>query len=57
MFLSDQFSNVTFLLGYKHIKGQVLKSEELEELFNGLKDNESLKYSHILTGNVNYFTY
>ncbi|KAG8193227.1 hypothetical protein JTE90_005574 [Oedothorax gibbosus] len=43
--------------GYKHIKGQILKSEELEELYNGLKTNGLLKYTHVLTGYVGNVTF
>ncbi|XP_063825590.1 pyridoxal kinase [Ostrinia nubilalis] len=42
-----QFSTHT---GYKHIKGNVLKNEELEELVQGLTLNEVDYYTHFLTG-------
>lgn len=35
---------------YKHFKGQVLGSEELNDLLTGLRSNRLLKYSYILTG-------
>jgi hypothetical protein len=37
-------------LGYKHWKGQVLNSEQLWELFDGLKSNNIHHYTHLLTG-------
>ncbi|XP_067945737.1 pyridoxal kinase-like isoform X2 [Watersipora subatra] len=38
---------------YKHITGQILKSQELADLFSGLKKNELLgEYSHLLTGYI-----
>lgn len=46
---SVQFSNHT---GYEHVKGQVLKSSELEELMEGLRLNDIHRYSHLLTGYV-----
>ncbi|KAB7498431.1 Pyridoxal kinase, partial [Armadillidium nasatum] len=46
---SVQFSNHT---GYKHVKGQVLNANELEELVEGLKLNGLLNYSHLLTGYI-----
>lgn len=46
---SVQFSNHT---GYKHIKGQVLKDQDLSELIDGLKSNKIDFYSHLLTGYV-----
>ncbi|GFS47705.1 pyridoxal kinase [Trichonephila inaurata madagascariensis] len=51
---SVQFSNHT---GYKVIKGQILKSEELQELYDGLKANELLTYTHVLTGYVGNVTF
>lgn len=42
-----QFSTHT---GYKHIKGNILKNEELEELVEGLILNEVDYYTHFLTG-------
>lgn len=45
---SVQFCNHT---QYKHVTGQILKNEELRDLFSGLEKNELLgKYSHLLTG-------
>ncbi|CAH3152668.1 unnamed protein product, partial [Porites lobata] len=44
---SVQLSNHT---GYEHIKGQVLDSKELKELFEGLKLNNLHQFSHLLTG-------
>jgi pyridoxine kinase len=41
---------VTCLPGYGVLKGQVLNATDLQELYSGLKDNELLKYSHVLTG-------
>jgi len=38
------------LVGYEHIKGQVLDSKELKELFGGLKLNNLHQFSHLLTG-------
>ncbi|CAO1350547.1 unnamed protein product [Diamesa serratosioi] len=47
---SVQLSNHT---GYKTMKGQVLNSEELDDLFQGLTANDiHLTYSHLLTGYV-----
>ncbi|XP_045396727.1 pyridoxal kinase isoform X2 [Lemur catta] len=44
---SVQFSNHT---GYAHWKGQVLNSDELHELYDGLKLNNVNKYDYVLTG-------
>ncbi|XP_003419082.1 pyridoxal kinase [Loxodonta africana] len=44
---SVQFSNHT---GYTHWKGQVLNSDELHELYEGLKLNNVNKYDYVLTG-------
>ncbi|XP_038615916.1 pyridoxal kinase [Tachyglossus aculeatus] len=44
---SVQFSNHT---GYAHWKGQVLNSDELHELYEGLKLNKVNKYDYVLTG-------
>lgn len=44
---SVQFSNHT---GYAHWKGQVLQSQELHELYEGLKVNSVNKYDYVLTG-------
>ncbi|KAL1771739.1 pyridoxal kinase [Sigmodon hispidus] len=43
---SVQFSNHT---GYAHWKGQVLNSQELHELYEGLKMNNGNKYDYVLT--------
>uniref|UniRef100_A0A8C8XWF9 Pyridoxal kinase n=1 Tax=Panthera leo TaxID=9689 RepID=A0A8C8XWF9_PANLE len=43
---SVQFSNHT---GYPHWKGQVLNSNELQELYEGLKLNSVNKYDYVLT--------
>nr|KAF6478297.1 pyridoxal kinase [Molossus molossus] len=44
---SVQFSNHT---GYAHWKGQVLNSDELHEVYEGLKLNNVNKYDYVLTG-------
>ncbi|XP_052530223.1 pyridoxal kinase isoform X2 [Tympanuchus pallidicinctus] len=44
---SVQFSNHT---GYAHWKGQVLNSDELHELYEGLKLNKVNQYDYVLTG-------
>ncbi|KAK2906239.1 pyridoxal kinase-like [Channa argus] len=44
---SVQFSNHT---GYAHWKGQVLKAEELNVLYEGIKVNNVNHYDYILTG-------
>lgn len=36
--------------GYAHWKGQVLSSQELHELYEGLKINSVNKYDYVLTG-------
>ena len=36
--------------GYAHWKGQVLQSQELHELYEGLKVNSVNKYDYVLTG-------
>jgi pyridoxine kinase len=46
---SVQFSNHT---GYSSCKGQVLNSDDLQLLIDGLRSNSLLKHSHILTGYV-----
>lgn len=46
---SVQFSNQT---GYKSFRGQRLDSADLSEIFLGLKENELLNYTHVLTGYV-----
>lgn len=46
---SVQFSNHT---GYKTIKGQVLKDQDLADLVDGLKSNNIDFYTHLLTGYV-----
>ena len=42
--------NFAVVTAYKHFKGQVLGSEELDDLLTGLRSNRLLKYSYILTG-------
>ena len=37
--------------GYPVFKGQVLGSCELNDIYEGLKVNNLLRYSHLLTGN------
>lgn len=44
---SVQFSNHT---QYKIFKGQRLNSNELSDLFDGLRENNLLNYTHLLTG-------
>lgn len=51
---SVQFSNHT---QYKCFKGQRLNSTELDELYTGLKQNNLLEYSHLLTGYVGNATF
>lgn len=46
---SVQFSNHT---GYKCFKGQVLNSDDLACLYDGLKENGISSFSHILTGYI-----
>ena len=46
---SVQFSNHT---GYGYWKGQVLNSNELKDLYEGLKLNNINHYTHLLTGYV-----
>ncbi|XP_005092142.1 pyridoxal kinase [Aplysia californica] len=46
---SVQFSNHT---GYGKWKGQVLNAQEASDLFEGLRTNGLLNYSHVLTGYV-----
>lgn len=38
------------LLGYEQFKGQVLEAAELDVLITGLRSNNLLKYTHVLTG-------
>ena len=38
------------IVGYEHVKGQVLESSDLGELFSGLSMNDIHHYSHLLTG-------
>lgn len=42
-----QFSTHT---GYKYLKGNVLKNEELEEIVQGLILNDVHWYTHLITG-------
>uniref|UniRef100_T1JPG7 Pyridoxal kinase n=1 Tax=Strigamia maritima TaxID=126957 RepID=T1JPG7_STRMM len=46
---SVQFSNHT---GYAYFKGQVLDSTQLEQLMTGLRFNNILNYTHLLTGYI-----
>ena len=46
-----QYLHGVTVTAYKHFKGQVLGSEELDDLLTGLSSNGLLKYSYILTGN------
>ncbi|CAH8642598.1 unnamed protein product [Dicrocoelium dendriticum] len=46
---SVQFSNHT---AYSCFKGQVLKADDLRELYSGLKANGLHRYTHVLTGYV-----
>ncbi|XP_041351850.1 pyridoxal kinase-like isoform X2 [Gigantopelta aegis] len=46
---SVQFSNHT---SYKVFRGQVLDDKDVSELYDGLKSNNLLDFSHILTGYV-----
>jgi pyridoxine kinase len=48
---SVQFSNQT---GYKSFRGQRLDSKDLTDLYLGLKDNDLIDYTHILTGFIIY---
>lgn len=41
-------------IGYAHCKGQVLNSDDLRDLIDGLRQNNLLNYSHILTGTKKY---
>ena len=40
--------------GYKEFKGQVLNSSDLSSLVGGLRSNNLLHYSHMLTGQCMY---
>jgi hypothetical protein len=44
----DQYIFIS--LGYGHWKGQVLNSNELTDLYEGLKLNKINNYTHLLTG-------
>jgi len=46
---SVQFSNHT---GYGNWKGQVLTDNDLDDLYQGLVDNDLVRYTHLLTGYV-----
>jgi pyridoxine kinase len=47
---SVQFSNHT---GYKSVKGQILSEKDLNDLFQGLLENNlHLTYSHLLSGYI-----
>jgi len=47
---SVQFSNHT---EYREYRGQVLTSDDLQDLISGLRNNDLLHYSHLLTGKIN----
>jgi len=51
---SVQFSNHT---QYAHFKGQRLNAQELNDLFEGLRLNSLLNYTHLLTGYVGDVTF
>ena len=51
---SPLHSVIIIVTAYKHFKGQVLGSEELDDLLTGLRSNGLLKYSYILTGIATY---
>ena len=38
------------IVGYKVCNGQILNSDELGELYEGLRANHLNNYSHLLTG-------
>ena len=44
---SVQLSNHT---QYKHVKGQILKAQDVEELYSALKDNKLNLYHYVTTG-------
>lgn len=44
-----------YFAGYAHWKGQVLNSDELHELYDGLKLNEVNRYDYVLTGKKSLF--
>lgn len=48
----DAINTVQFAThtGYKHIKGPILKNEDLEGLIEGLQLNKVDYYTHFLTG-------
>jgi pyridoxine kinase len=46
---SVQFSNHT---GYGSVKGQILDAIQLGELYDGLRNNNLLNYTHLLTGYI-----
>ncbi|KAL8610090.1 hypothetical protein ACOMHN_045487 [Nucella lapillus] len=46
---SVQFSNHT---GYGKFKGQVLNADDVRALFEGLQENNLMKFSHVLTGYI-----
>lgn len=51
-FKIDVVNSVQFLnhTGYSHWNGQVLNSDELHELYDGLELNNMNKYNYVLTG-------
>lgn len=50
----EKLSGVYFA-GYAHWKGQVLNSDELHELYDGLKLNSVNQYDYVLTGKKSFF--
>jgi pyridoxine kinase len=38
--------------GYKHVAGQVLESTDLRVLIDGLKANDLIDYTYLLTGYI-----
>lgn len=49
-FLYNYYSTLICCSGYKEFKGQVLNSSDLASLVGGLRSNNLLRYSHMLTG-------
>ena len=51
-FLINEMVYVVMLLciEYREYRGQVLTSDNLQELISGLRNNDLLHYSHLLTG-------
>jgi pyridoxine kinase len=46
---SVQFSNHT---GYKKWKGEILKGEQVADLYEGMAMNNIANFTHLLTGNT-----